>query len=91
MDSPCEAQALIRGDSIVSSGNARRDAVLLLQEPSVNHDPTDQRTSASTDMWNCRYARHLSGENVRQVGPGDAKVAGSGFDIHDFPITEYLG
>src|SRR5712691_6004565 len=41
-------------------------------------------------MRNGRNAGDLSGKNVRQVRPRNAKVTGSGLDVHYFAMVECL-
>jgi hypothetical protein len=62
----------------------------MLQQPLVNQDPADQHAAAGAYMRNGWNAGDLSGENVQQVRPRNAKVIGGGLDVHDFSIVERL-
>jgi hypothetical protein len=64
MNSPCEAQALIRGDSIVSSGHLDGWSVFLLQQPVIYHRAPDQSAATGAHVWNGGQARNFPGEHV---------------------------
>jgi hypothetical protein len=65
MKPPVEAQALIRGDLIVSLDYALRGlAMLLIHDPSINYGPADQRAAAGTNVGYSRNAGDLSREDV---------------------------
>jgi hypothetical protein len=64
MSSPFEAQALIRGDSIVSSGHLDGWPVFLLQQPVIDHGAADQSAPTRANVWNGGQSRYFSGEHV---------------------------